>query len=68
MTAQLIAAQQRVVELTPLTEGVANLRSCVAEAHRDANKAEKVFKAMSVRSRNNDKEDARVWMEQDELL
>ena len=57
-----------MVELTPLTEEVANLWSWVAEAHRDANEAEKVFEALSVRSRKDDKEATRVRKEQDELL
>ena len=34
VTAQLVAAQQRVAELTPLTKEVDNLRSWVAEARR----------------------------------
>ena len=49
VTAQLIAAQQRVVELTPLTEEVASLRSWVAEARWDADKAKKAFEALSMR-------------------
>ena len=40
--AQLVAAQQRVVERTPLAEEVANLRLWVADAHRDADEAEVV--------------------------
>ena len=44
--AQLVAAQQRVAELTPLTEEVDNLQSWVAEAYRDADEAEKAFKAL----------------------
>ena len=66
--AQLIAAQQRVVELTPLTEEVASLRSWVAEARWDADKAKKAFEALSVRSRKDDKEATRVRKERDELL
>ena len=50
VTAQLIVALQRVVELTPLTKEVDNLQSWVAEAHRDADKAEKAFVALSARS------------------
>ena len=57
-----------VVELTPLTEEAANLRSWVAEAHQDADEAEKVFEALSVRSRKDDKESAKVRRERDELL
>ena len=48
--AQLIANQQRVVELTPLTEEVANLRSQVAKARQDADEAKKAFEALSARS------------------
>ena len=68
MIAQLIAAQQRVVELTPLTEEAANLRSRVDKAHWDADEAEKAFEAMSARSWEDDKEAARVRKEWDELL
>ena len=68
MTAQLGATQQRVAELTPLTEEVANLQSWVAKACRDADKAEKAFEALSARSRKDDKEAARVRKEQDDLL
>ena len=68
MIVQLIAAQQRVVELTPLTEEVANLWSWVAEARRDDDEAEKAFVALSVRSRKNDEEAARVRKKRDELL
>ena len=68
MIAQLIATQQRVVELTPLTEEVANLQSWVDETRRDADEAEKAFEALSVRSRKDEEEAARVRKEQDELL
>ena len=68
MTAQLVATQQRVVELTPLAEEVANLRSRVVEAHRDADEAKKAFEALSVRSWKDDEEAARVRKERDELL
>ena len=57
-----------MAELTPLAEEVANLQSRVAEACQDANKAEKVFEALSVRSRKDDKEAIRVRKEQDVLL
>ena len=66
--AQLIATQQRVVELTPLAEEVANLRSQVDEARRDADEAEKAFEALLVRSQKDDEEAARVRKERDELL
>ena len=68
MTTQLIAAQQTVVELTPLAEEAANLRSRVAEAHRDADEAEKAFEALFTRSWKDDEESAKVRKEQDELL
>ena len=60
MTAQLVAAQQRVAELTPLAEEAANLQSRVVEAHRDADEAEKAFEALSVRSWKDDEEATRV--------
>ena len=63
VTAQLVAAQQRVVELTPLDEEVTSLRSRVAEACRDVDEAEKAFEALSARSRKDDEEAARVRKE-----
>ena len=66
--AQLIVAQQRVVELTPLAEEAANLRSRMVETHRDANEAEKVFEALSARSWKENEEATRVSNEWDELL
>ena len=57
-----------VAELTPLAEEAANLRSRVAEAHRDADEADKAFEALSARSRKDDEEAARVKKELDELL
>ena len=68
MTAQLTAAQQRVVELTPLIEEAANLWSRVDEARRDADEAKKAFEALSVRSWRDDEEAARIKKEWDELL
>jgi len=68
VTAQLVAAQQRVVELTSLAEEAANLRSRVAKARRDADEAEKAFEALSARSRKDDEEATRVRKERDELL
>jgi len=65
---QLIVAQQRVVELTPLTDEAANLWSRVAEARRDANEAEKTFEALSARSQKDDEEATRIRKERDELL
>ena len=50
MTTQLVATQQRVAELTPIAEDVANLKSWVAEACRDSNEAKKAFEALSMRS------------------
>ena len=57
-----------MVELTPLTEEAANLRTRVAEPRRDADEAEKAFEALSVRSRRDEEEAARVRKEWDELL
>ena len=57
-----------MVELTPLAEEAANLWSWVAEARRDANKAEKAFETLSVRSWKDDEEPTRVRKESDELL
>ena len=68
MIAQLVAAQQRVAELTPLAEEVANLQTWVAEACRDADEAKKAFEALSMRSWKDDKEATRVRKERDELL
>ena len=68
MITQLIVAQQRVAELTPLAEEVANLQSRVAEAHRDADKAKKASEALSVRSWKDDEEAAMIRKERDELL
>ena len=68
MTAQLVSTQQRVAELTPITEEADNLRSRVAEACRDADEAKKAFEALSARSWKDDKEATRVRKEQDELL
>jgi len=56
-----------VAELTPLAEEADGLRSRVAEAHRDADEAEKAFEALSVRSRKDDQEATRVRKERDEL-
>ena len=68
VTAQLVAAQQRVAELAPLTEEAADLQSWVAEAHRDADEAKKAFEALSVRSWKDDEEAVRVRKERDELF
>ena len=68
MTTELVATQQRVAELTSLVDEVANLRSWVVEARRDADKTEKAFEALSARSRKDDEEVTKVRKEQDELL
>ena len=68
MTTQLVAAQQRVAELTPLAKEADSLRSRVAEAHRYADEAERVFEALSARSWRDNEEAAKVKKEQDELL
>ena len=68
MTAQLVATQQRVAELTPLVEEADDLRSRVDEACQDADEAEKAFETLSVRSRRDNKEATRVRKEWDKLL
>ena len=68
VTAQVATIQQRVVELTPLAEEAANLRSRVDEARWDAGEAEKAFEALSARSRKDGEEATRVRKERDELL
>ena len=65
MIAQLIAAQQRVVELTPLVEEADNLRSREAKARRYADENEKAFETLSVRPRKDDEEAAKVRKERD---
>ena len=57
-----------MVELTPLAEEANNLWSWVAEARWDADEAEKVFEAISVRSWRDEEEATRVKKEWDELL
>ena len=57
-----------MVELTPLTKEANGLRSWVSEAHRDTDKAEKAFEALSVRSQKDNEEAAKVRKERDELL
>ena len=54
--------------MTRLTEEVNNLWSWVVEACQDADEAKKAFEALSVRSRKDDEEAARVRKERDELL
>jgi hypothetical protein len=68
VTAQLVAAQQRVAELTLLTEKAANLRTREAEARHHANEAEKMFTDLSERSRKDDEEAMWIKKERDELL
>ena len=55
-------------ELTPLTGEADSLRSWVAEARREADKAEKAFEALSARSRKDDEDATKVRKERDELL
>ena len=57
-----------MAKLTPLAEKVDSLRSRVAEAHRDADEAEKAFEALSARSWREDEEAAKVRKERDKLL
>ena len=68
VSAQLTAAQQWVPELTPLAKEAASLWLWEAEAHRDAEEAEKVFEELSVREWQDGEEAARVQKEQDKLL
>ncbi|XP_066323426.1 uncharacterized protein [Miscanthus floridulus] len=68
VSAQLVAAQQRVVELTLLGEEVDSLQSRVAKARRDADEAEKAFEALSARSQRDEEEAAKVRKERDKLL
>ena len=60
MTAQLVATQQRVAELTPLAKEADSLWSWVAEARRHADEAETTFEALSVRSWRDNKEATKV--------
>ena len=57
-----------MAELTPLAKEVTNLQSRVAEARRYADESEKAFEALSMRSRKDEEEAARVRKEWDELL
>ena len=57
-----------MVELTPLIEEVDNLRSQVAEAHWDADEAEKAFEALSERLWKDNEVATKVKKERDELL
>ena len=68
MTAHLVATQQRVAELTPLTEAVDSLRSRVAKAHRHADEAKREFESLSARSWRDDEEAAKVRKEQGRML
>jgi hypothetical protein len=68
VTAQLAAAQQRVVELTLLIEEVANLRTREAEARWHVDDVEKMFTDLSARSRRDDEKATWIKKDQDELL
>jgi len=68
VTAQLVAAQEKVAELTPLAGVAGSLRSQVTEAHRHADEAKRAFEALSVRSQRDDEEATKVRKERDELL
>jgi hypothetical protein len=50
LTEQLNAARQKVAELTPTGEEVANLRIREADAHRHADEAEEKFVALAERA------------------
>ena len=68
MISQLVAAQRRVAELTPLAKEVDSLWSWVVEARRHADEAERAFEALSARSQRDDEEATKVRKERDELL
>ena len=68
VTAQLVASQQRVAELTPLAKEAGSLWSWVAKARRHADEAKRAFKDLSARSRRDNEEATKVRKEQDELL
>ena len=68
MIAQLVAALQRVAELTPLAKEADSLRSWVAEARQHADEAKREFESLSARSWRDDEEAAKVRKEHDELL
>ena len=68
MIAQLVAAQLRVAKLTPLAEEADSLRSRVSKARWHADEAKKAFEALSVRSRRDEEEAAKVRKERDKLL
>ena len=57
-----------MAELTPLAKEADRLRSRVVESHRHADKAERAFEALLVRSWRDEEEVAKVRKEQDELL
>ena len=57
-----------MVELTPLAEEAANLRSWEDGARWDADEAKKAFEAMSARSWKDDEEATKVRKERNELL
>ena len=67
VSTQLVAAQQRVAELTPLAEEAASLRLREAEAHQHE-ETEKAFKDLSVRVQRDEEEATRVRRERDQLL
>jgi hypothetical protein len=68
LAAQLAAAHQRITELTPATEEVANLRIRGADARRHATKAEEKAMALIERACEDNAEAERVWKERDDLL
>ena len=68
MTAQLVATQQRVAELTPLAKEVDSLRLWEAKSRRHEEETKRAFEALSVRVRQDEEEAARVRRERDELL
>jgi len=60
---QLVAAQRRVAELTPLAKEADNLRLWEAEARWHEDKTERAFEALSARARQDEEEAARVRRE-----
>ena len=60
VSAQLVATQQRVVELTPLAEETDSLRLQEPKAHWHEEETERAFEALSARVRQDEEETARV--------
>jgi hypothetical protein len=65
---QLIATQQKVVELMPTAEEVASLRAPEAEARRDADETGEKVLALLERARKDQEVATVIKKERDELL